>query len=321
MKNSGVVFNIQKYSVHDGPGIRTVVFLKGCPLRCRWCSNPESQTPHPQVAYNKNKCLTLEKCVRCTEICSAGAIKSGTDNRVEIDHDVCTECLLCTEACPSLALIHYGDTMSVAQIINKVEEDGMFYARSGGGLTLSGGEPMHQAEFAVGILREAKRRRINTAMETCGFCRWEDLAATGGYLDTLLYDIKIMDPDKHQQFTGVSNDLILDNFKRMRAAFPELPIWVRTPIVPGFNDSEADIRPILEHIRDLPHVFYEPLPYHRMGSPKYEYIGRDYGIPADAKLSDDIMPRINRLIQSEFSHLRSPETPENAKVQNAAPHP
>ena len=317
MKNSGLVFNIQKYSVHDGPGIRTVVFLKGCPLRCKWCSNPESQKPQPQLVYNRNKCLTLEHCVRCLEVCTAGAIKGGEGNRIHIDREVCTECLLCTKACPSLALNVYGETMTVAQVIDKVEEDSAFYSRSGGGLTIGGGEPMHQAEFAVSLLKEARRRRIHTAMETCGFCQWEDLKAACGLMDTLLYDVKSMDPEKHRTFTGVSNELILENLKRVRETFPVLPVWVRTPIVPGFNDEVEDIRPILEHIKYMPNTYFEALDYHRMGKPKYEYLGIAFPM-GDQKLDEEKIRRIHKMIRSEFPNLRSPGTTENDDFQNAA---
>ena len=317
MKNSGIVFNIQKYSVHDGPGIRTVVFLKGCPLRCRWCSNPESQKPQPQLVYNRNKCLTLEHCVRCLEVCTAGAIKSGEGGRVEIDREVCTECLLCTKACPSLALNVYGESMTVEQVIGKVEEDSVFYSRSGGGLTIGGGEPMHQAEFAVAILKEAKRRRINTAMETCGFCSWEALESACGLLDTLLYDVKSMDPEKHRVFTGVSNELVLENLKRAREAFPGLPVWVRTPIVPGFNDDPEDIRRVLEHIQGMPNTWFEALDYHRMGKPKYEYLGLEFPM-GDLKLDEEKIKRIRNMIRSEFPHLRAPGTAESENIKNAA---
>jgi pyruvate formate lyase activating enzyme len=315
MKNSGIVFNIQKYSVHDGPGIRTVVFLKGCPLR--WCSNPESQKPQPQLVYNRNKCLTLEHCVRCLEVCTAGAIKSGEGGRVEIDREVCTECLLCTKACPSLALNVYGESMTVEQVIGKVEEDSVFYSRSGGGLTIGGGEPMHQAEFAVAILKEAKRRRINTAMETCGFCSWEALESACELLDTLLYDVKSMDPEKHRVFTGVSNELVLENLERVREAFPGLPVWVRTPIVPGFNDDPEEIRRVLEHIQGMPNTWFEALDYHRMGKPKYEYLGLDFPM-GDRKLDEEKIRRIRQMVRSEFPHLRSPGTAENGNLPNAA---
>ena len=307
MKTAGAVFNIQKYSVHDGPGIRTVVFLKGCPLRCRWCSNPESQTSQPQLVYNRNKCLSLENCVRCLEVCTAGALRRGDDGKVDIARDTCTECLLCAKACPSLALNVYGETMTVDQVIQKVEEDSAFYSRSGGGLTLGGGEPLHQADFAMALLKEAHRRRINTAIETCGFCRWEDLLGAADHLDTVLYDIKSMDAEKHKAFTGVSNELILANFKKLREALPELPIWVRTPIVPGFNDTIEDVRAILEHIRGLPNVCFEALDYHRMGKPKYEYLGLEFPM-GDAKLQDDRIREIHRFIRSEFPDLRTPSS-------------
>ncbi|MCU0563946.1 MAG: glycyl-radical enzyme activating protein [Desulfobacterales bacterium] len=317
MKISGVVFNIQKYSVHDGPGIRTVVFLKGCPLRCRWCSNPESQTPQPQLVYNRNKCISLENCVRCLEVCTAGALRRGEDGKADIARETCTECLLCAKACPSLALNVYGETMTVEQVIHKVEEDSAFYSRSGGGLTLGGGEPLHQTGFAIAVLKEARRRRINTAIETCGFCRYEDLEAAAGQLNTMLYDIKSMDPAKHKAFTGVTNELILDNFRRIRRALPELPIWVRTPIVPGFNDTVEEIRAILEHIRDLPNVCFEALDYHRLGKPKYEYLGMEFPM-GDAKLQDERIAEIRRFIRSEFPDLRAPssaveETPRTAE--------
>jgi pyruvate formate lyase activating enzyme len=317
MKNSGTVFNIQKYSVHDGPGIRTVVFLKGCPLRCRWCSNPESQKPQPQLAYNRNKCLTLEHCVRCIEVCTVGAIKSGEGNRIQIDRETCTECLLCAKACPSLALNPYGETMTVEQVIQKVEEDSAFYSRSGGGLTLGGGEPMHQAEFAFALLKEARRRRINTAMETCGFCQWDDLQAACGLLNTLLYDVKSMDPEKHRLFTGVSNDLILENLRRVRETFPSLAICVRTPIVPGFNDSVDDIRSILKHVQGMPNVCFEALDYHRMGKPKYEYLGLEFPM-GEQKLDEEKMKQIRLLIRSEFPNLCAPKSAENSDSRRTA---
>ena len=314
MKNSGIVFNIQKYSVHDGPGIRTVVFLKGCPLRCRWCSNPESQKPQPQLVYNRNKCLTLDHCVRCLEVCTAGSIKAGAENRIQIDRDICNECMLCTQACPSLALNVYGETMTVEHVIGKVEEDSAFYSRSGGGLTIGGGEPMHQAEFAVALLKEARRRRINTAMETCGFCQWDDLEDTCRFLDTLLYDVKSMDPEKHLTFTGVSNERVLANLRRVRETFPDLPVWVRTPIVPGFNDSVEDIRPILEHIRAMPNIRFEALDYHRMGKPKYEYLGIEFPM-GDRNLDEERIKQIRQFIRSEFAHLRTPGTADNGNIR------
>jgi pyruvate formate lyase activating enzyme len=301
-KQTGIVFNIQKYSVHDGPGIRTVVFLTGCPLHCQWCSNPESQRKTPQLAYNPGKCLTFDQCIRCLEVCSAGAIQKGADNRAVIDRETCTNCLLCADVCPPRALKVYGETKSVDEVVNAVEQDGIFYSRSGGGMTLSGGEPMHQPQFAIAILKEARRRRINTAMETCGFCDTDEFIAAGEYLNNLLFDIKVMDPERHKVVTGVSNALILKNLKAIREAWPQLPILVRTPIIPGVNDSPETIRQILALITDMPNVEYEMLPYHRLGTPKYEYLGYPYPL-GDVTLDEKVITILETQLKEQFPHL------------------
>ena len=302
-KQTGIVFNIQKYSVHDGPGIRTVVFLTGCPLRCRWCSNPESQKSTPQLAYNRNKCLTFDQCNRCMEVCTAGAIRKDADNRAVISHDTCTSCMLCADVCPPQAIKVYGEQKSVDEVVTTVEQDSIFYSRSGGGLTLSGGEPMHQSQFAIALLKEARRRRINTAMETSGYCSRQDLITAGEYLNNLLFDLKVMDDQTHKTVTGVSNALILGNLKAIREAWPKLPILIRTPIVPGVNDNREAIRAILEFISDMPNVTYEMLPYHRMGTPKYEYIGKAYPM-GDVKLDESVMAGLEALLDKTFPHLR-----------------
>ncbi len=282
---TGTVFNIQKYSVHDGPGIRTVVFLKGCPLSCHWCSNPESQSFAPQLAYNANKCITLSQCVRCGEICTAGAITRGEDDTVAIDWEACTKCLACTGACPAGALITYGTTETVADVIDQVEKDASFYARSGGGLTLGGGEPLAQPTFALALLKESKRRYIKTAMETCGHVDREALLTACRSLNMLMFDIKCMDTSRHKAFTGVGNETILANLTAVVEAFPKLPIRVRTPVIPGFNDTPEEIQAIVDFLKRLP-VEYELLPYHRLGSQKYTSIGRDYPL-GDISLDND----------------------------------
>ena len=271
----GIVFNIQKYSVHDGPGIRTVVFLKGCPLSCQWCSNPESQSFKPQLAYNANKCITLSECVRCGEICTPGALVQGDNNKVSVNWKTCTNCLACAEVCPAGALIVYGEEKTVKDTIDQVEKDASFYARSGGGLTLGGGEPLAQPDFALALLKEAKRRYIKTAIETCGHIGEDILLAACSYCNMLMYDIKSMDSAKHKQYTGVGNELILKNFKAVRQAFPKLRIRIRTPLVPEFNDTAEDIQAIVDFIKN-DNVEYELLPYHRLGTQKYSNIGMDY---------------------------------------------
>ncbi len=234
----GIVFNIQKYSLHDGPGIRTVVFLKGCPLRCAWCSNPESQAPQPQLALDRARCLGVDACARCLGRCPRGALGVGADGRIVRDPAACDDCLACAAACPAQALCVYGRRVTVGEVLRRVEEDEVFYARSGGGLTLSGGEPLAQAGFCMALLEEARRRRLGTALETCGHAPWPVLEAAAGLLDGVLYDLKCMDRQRHLRTTGVSNEGILDNLVRLKAAFPRLPLTVRTPVVPGFNDRE-----------------------------------------------------------------------------------
>ncbi len=272
---TGTVFNIQNYSVHDGPGIRTVVFLKGCPLSCTWCSNPESQSFMPQLAYNKNKCISVPQCVRCGEVCTVGALTQGDDDKISVNWDTCTNCLACAEVCPSGALIVYGSTKTAKEVIDQVEKDASFYARSGGGLTLSGGEPLAQPEFALALLKEAKRRYIKTAIETCGQVAKNTIIEACKYCNMLLFDIKSMDSAKHKECTGFGNELILENFKAVRETYPKLPIRVRTPVVPGFNDTAEQIQAIVDFLKPYD-VEYELLPYHRLGTQKYTNMGKDY---------------------------------------------
>ncbi|GBF33936.1 pyruvate formate-lyase activating enzyme [Desulfocucumis palustris] len=283
MNNFGLVFNIQQFSLHDGPGIRTIVFFKGCPLRCRWCANPESQYDQPELVYNKNKCIGTHECRECLQACGAGAIEQEErHNKVVLNRKLCLNCGECAKVCPSKALEILGKTMSVNEVLKIAQEDGVFYSRSGGGLTLSGGEPLLQAEFACGLLREAKNKGMDTAIETCGYTRWQNIEKACQYVNTVFYDIKCINSDKHKRFTNVSNKRILQNFKDLCGCFPQTPVIVRTPVVPGFNDREEDILEIINFIKGNPNVKYELLPYHRFGESKYAYLGKNYllrGVP------------------------------------------
>jgi pyruvate formate lyase activating enzyme len=296
----GFVFNIQRYSLHDGPGIRTLVFLKGCPLRCLWCSNPESQRLDLELAYNEDKCIGTKECAYCKDVCPSGAVKENGDGLVSIDRTLCEECLKCADACPSRALSVFGKPMTVNEVLQAVEADGVFYGRSGGGMTLSGGEPLAQADFVCELLKEARRRRINTSIETCGFAEWKDLERACSYLDSILFDIKSMNPAKHKEFTGVSNERILENFQHLCERFPDLPKRVRTPIIPGFNDTEEDIEAIVDFIRDKPNIEYELLAYHRLGQPKYQYLGRQYSL-LDLRVDDERMKALEQVKRARMA--------------------
>lgn len=291
-KKKGLVFNIQKYSVHDGPGIRSIVFLKGCPLSCRWCSNPESQRLEPELAFNQGRCLTFSKCTRCLQACLRGAVIREADDSLRIDRTLCAGCPRhCAEACPSQGLIVYGEERTVDDVLRVVEQDAAFYTRSGGGMTLSGGEPLMQSEFALALLREARRRRIKTAVETCGLVPWKTLEAAAPHLNYILYDIKHMDSTIHEEQTGAPNGVILENFQRLVEQYPDMPVLARTPVIPGFNDSEQAITAIAEFLRPYPNVKYEMLPYHRLGTQKYHFLDR---VPPmdDVILDKSIMPRL-----------------------------
>lgn len=265
----GIIFNIQPYSLHDGPGIRTIVFLKGCPLRCPWCANPESQLMRPEVYLDERKCIRNAGCRLCESCCPSHAL-SGTG----LDHGKCTACGDCLPACPSGALGIYGQTADINTVMNRVERESVFYAHGEGGLTLSGGEPFFQGEFALALLKEAKRRHIHTAVETCGYCSTEVLRAAAGYLDYILYDVKCMDAERHLRVIGADNGLILDNLELLFREFPRLHKHVRTPLIPGFNDTEGDIQAIRDFLKGRQNYTYELLPYHRFGARKYELLGR-----------------------------------------------
>lgn len=296
-EKTGVVFNIQNFSVHDGAGIRTLVFLKGCPLRCLWCSNPESQRAEPERAYNPTRCLGAQSCGRCVTACPNGAL-AARDGLIQDNRPRCTGSFACVRACPSGARTLYGQMLSVNTVLRKVEDDSPFYARSGGGMTISGGEPMAQPEFTLALLREARARHIHTTMETSGHCPAGLLDEACGLLCAIIYDIKCGSSEKHKRFTGVGNERIIKNFHHICAAHPNLPLLVRTPVIPGFNDTEEDILDIWKIISVKPNIEYELLPYHRMGQPKYGYLGREYPMK-QAALDEAKMNRLNSLIAGQ----------------------
>lgn len=288
---TGTVFNIQNYSLHDGPGIRTVVFLKGCPLRCIWCSNPESQETYPQIYFDESKCIHEKGCSMCSQICSYGAFSEG-----KLDHAKCMNCGKCAEICPSKAVSIYGKTMSAEEIIDLVEQDSAFYRHGKGGLTLSGGEPFMQGEFALEILRLAKQRRISTAAETCGCCDTEILRKAANLLGSIMFDVKMLDEQKHIRYTGGSNKIILKNLEMLFEEFPDLHKRIRTPVIPTVNDNESDIAAIRDFLKGRGNYTYELLPYHRFGQGKYKMLGRKYP-ELPERLDDGLFYRLKDLTE------------------------
>ncbi len=289
----GCIFNVQHFSVHDGPGIRTIIFLKGCPLRCAWCANPESQDIRPQIAYNSTNCIGGE-CLLCQRSCKEKAIFYPGSGPVEVQFQKCTKCMKCAAYCPAKAIIAYGEYKSVQTLIDQVEEDIRFYNTSNGGLTLSGGELTVQHDFALALLQEAKSRKIHTAIETCGYTTWDILYKIVEQSDYVLYDIKTLDDEKHFYYTGAHNHLILENYKKIKETFPQKAIRVRTPVIPGINDTDEDIRQIRDFIMQYPNTEYELLKYHRFGTPKYNYLGKKYKLD-DTELSDARFSQLKRI--------------------------
>jgi len=266
----GRVFNIQRYSLHDGPGIRTVVFLKGCPLRCVWCCNPESIEREPHITFSEQKCIGDGRCV---EVCPTGA-RTSEGYRVER----CTFCGRCVEVCPTGALEFMGREMSIEEVVREVEKDRLFYESSGGGVTLSGGEVLAQKRFSVQLLKEFRHRMLHTAIETSGFAPWEQVREVAEACDLVLYDLKHMDPDMHTRYTGVSNELILENAKKLAQIKEELIF--RVPLIGGVNTDSENIRALADFVKRTGVEEVHLLPYHRLGESKYTKLGREYSCEA-----------------------------------------
>lgn len=276
-KTKGRVFNIQRYSIHDGAGIRTLVFLKGCPLRCLWCSNPESQKSEPELGFIESRCVGSGACgAPCLPACPLQAIRLNAQGKPEIDRRVCDACGKCALACGKDALKVVGREMTVDEVMAEVEKDRAFYRRSGGGVTVGGGEPLAQHEFAAELLEAAQRAYLHTALETCGHGPWDHLEAVLKHVDLLQFDLKHMDHRKHQELTGQSNEMILGNLKRVLSVKAPQDVIIRIPVVPGYNDSVENIRETAGFVAGLGFEQAELVPYHRLGVSKYAQYGLVY---------------------------------------------
>lgn len=289
----GYIFDIQRFSINDGPGIRTTVFFKGCPLRCIWCDNPESQEQLPQLLYFESLCT---RCYRCVEVCPTGASKTGRDGSIAIDRGLCQACGLCVEACPSDARLISGRTMTVEEVVEIVRKDELFYRNSGGGVTASGGEPTYQPDFLKQLLRQCQRYGIHTTLDTCGHVRWEVMAGILDYVDLVYYDLKHMDPVSHRELTGASNKLILDNARRISQGGK--PIVMRIPLIPGYNDSEENIKAMAEFATTIKVVRVDIVPFHQLGSKKYERLGMTYKLAKVKPYQEDEIQAFKDTFQS-----------------------
>ena len=285
MKN-GVIFDIRKYSIHDGPGIRTTVFFKGCPLRCWWCHNPEGQDVEPELVYRKSRCIG---CDECSKSCQREAI-SLVAQSISVNREKCVPCNNCCRVCPSDALSIAGKQMTVKEILEEIEKDRTFYEESRGGVTFSGGEPLMQPDFLNALLNECKERATHTAVNTCGFAQYEIIDRIRDKVDLFLYDIKTMDNRKHRKYTGASNEQILKNLKKLAESGSS--IVISFPIIPGINDDDKNVTRTAKFISSLPNIQQvNLLPYHRAGIEKYKNLGKPYKL-------DKIQPPSNQRVKS-----------------------
>ena len=269
----GSVLRIEKTSIHDGDGLRTVVFLKGCPLRCLWCSTPESQSAVPERGLDTAKCTG---CGKCAAVCGHGALAVSA-GRVIFDKNKCTGCLECASVCPSSAIKSYGSHMSVKEVVREISKDEVFFFHSGGGVTISGGEPLEQSDFVHAILIECRDRGISCAIETSFFAGWDKIEPLLPYVRLLHTDLKHAKPAEHKRLTGVDNGLILDNIRRADESPYEFDLVVRTPLIPTINDSDEALTLEANFVKGLKKLrFVEFLAYHRMGTETYRHLGIDY---------------------------------------------
>jgi pyruvate formate lyase activating enzyme len=307
---SAVIFNIERHALHDGPGIRTLVFIKGCGLRCTWCSNPEGQTAAPGLLYREKDCIA---CQRCVEACPARAVSRAkprfsagrhTDKRpsgdrdpsagggiVVTDRSLCTACGACVRVCPAGARTIAGREMTTTEVLEAVLKDEVFYRNSGGGVTASGGEPLLRPEFVGELFEKAGVHGIHRAIETCGHVPWENIETVLPFTDLFLYDLKHTDPEVHMRFTGKGNSLILENLGRLDERGARLV--VRVPLIPSFNDRAEDVRAIAaftSSLRSAPGI--ELLPYHVLGRSKYHHLEKEYPMEGHGLLPAETLERL-----------------------------
>ncbi len=292
-KLKGCIFDIQRFSIQDGPGIRTTVFFKGCPLSCLWCSNPESQLNSPQLLFFQHLCT---RCYKCVSVCPNQANRVLEDGSVELDRSLCSTCGKCVDACFAKARHISGTLMTVDEVLEIVEKDTIFYRNSGGGMTASGGEATSQPDFLTALFTEAHNHGFHTTLDTCGYTQWPVLERVLEHTDLVLFDIKHLDSIFHKKLTGVSNDLILENAKKIGRK--KVQLILRVPLIPGYNDSEENIEGIGKLAVELKSVEVNLLPYHRLGISKTQALGREYKLKHVPLLKDEDVKKIADTIRS-----------------------
>lgn len=298
IERKATIFNIQKYNMYDGDGVRTLVFFQGCPLRCKWCANPEGLIRKNRVMFKSNLCVD---CGACVSVCPAGIhTMTSETSKHEVNHDIeCIGCGKCKSACLKSAISIVGEVKTISELLEIVEEDRTFYEVSGGGVTLGGGEVLMQPEAASSLLMACKQAGINTAIETCGYAKLESVLKVAEFTDLFLFDIKHIDSEKHFQWTGVRNEQILENLKELLRR--KYNVKIRMPLLKGVNDEKEDIERVMELLS--PYKDYrnfkgvDLLPYHKMGVNKYKQLGMEYPIKDDPSLNDEDLNRIEEWIR------------------------
>lgn len=280
MSETGTIFNIQRFTIHDGPGMRTELFLKGCPLRCAWCGNPESHRAYVEPGVYRAKCISQKKCGLCSHVCPhEGALVFSRGKLAAIDRDMCMRCLKCADACPSEAIKRWGEELSVEQCMEIILRDRAYYERSGGGVTVSGGEALLQSDFVAALFRRCREEGIHTCCESTLHVSWPQIEKVLPYTDLFISDLKHMDSEIHRQYTGAGNELLLANMKKLVAAGAELIL--RIPVIPGVNDDDENMKATADFIeselggrvRTL-----QLLSFMRLGVEKYASLGMPYGM-------------------------------------------